>query len=344
MDPTLSPPVSLATEPSPQGAAGGWQQVLRDAVRSGSELCRLLSLPPPGAEEAAAARDFRVFVPRPYLERIRPGDPSDPLLLQVLPNAAEQDATPGFSIDPVGDRAAVRQPGLLHKYHGRALMVATGACAVHCRYCFRRHYPYDETPGALAAWQPVLDELAADPSIHEIILSGGDPLMLRDERLAELVGELAAIPHLRRLRVHTRLPSMIPQRVDAALLAWLTGSRLAPWMVVHINHPREIGPDVAAALGRLVDAGVPVLNQTVLLRGINDRLDVLEKLFETLVDIRVMPYYLHQLDRVAGAAHFEVSEGEGRSLVEGLRRRLPGYSVPRYVCEQSGKSHKTVLL
>ncbi|MFO0895868.1 MAG: EF-P beta-lysylation protein EpmB [Pirellulales bacterium] len=320
-----------------------WQQTLRDAVRDAAELCRALGLEPPTAGDRQAAADFRVFVPRPYLQRIRPGDPDDPLLRQVLPVAAETAPSPGFSHDPVGDRSAVRQPGLLHKYRGRALMVATGACAVHCRYCFRRHFPYDEAPGTLAGWTPALETLAADPSIHELILSGGDPLMLRDERLAELTEALAEIPHLRRLRVHTRLPVMIPARVNDELLGWLTGTRLAPWMVVHINHPREVDTAVGAALGRLVDAGVPVLNQAVLLRGINDEAEVLAELCELLVDLRVSPYYLHQLDRVAGAAHFEVSVEQGRSIVAELRRRLPGFAVPRYVCEQPGGEHKMLL-
>jgi EF-P beta-lysylation protein EpmB len=234
-------------------------------------------------------------------------------------------------------------PGLLQKYAGRALMVATGACAVHCRYCFRRHFPYDEVPKGFAAWEPALEQLAADESIHEVILSGGDPLTLVDSRLAILVEQLAAIPHLRRLRVHSRLPIVIPERVNDELLAWLRGTRLAPVMVVHANHPREIDRDVELALGRLIDAGVPVLNQAVLLQGVNNSADVLTELCERLIDLRVMPYYLHQLDRVAGAAHFEVPESEGLQIMAELRRRLPGYGVPRYVRERAGDEHKWVL-
>jgi EF-P beta-lysylation protein EpmB len=222
-------------------------------------------------------------------------------------------------------------------------MVTTGACAVHCRYCFRRHYPYSEGPRSLAEWEPAIERLAADSSIDEVLLSGGDPLTLVDSWLARLAERLASIGHLRRLRIHTRLPIVIPERVCDELIAWLRGTRLTPIMVVHANHPAEISEEVAAALGRLVDAGVPVLNQAVLLSGVNDDADALAELCRRLVDLRVMPYYLHQLDRVAGAAHFEVPEATGRRLVAELRRRLPGYAVPRYVRETPGEASKTLL-
>jgi L-lysine 2,3-aminomutase len=321
-----------------------WQRVIKEAVREAGELCRLVDLPPEFQRRAAdAAKLFPLFVPRPFLTRIRPADPADPLLRQVLPLDAETTAAAGFTADPVGDAAATVQPGLLHKYRGRVLMVTTGACAVHCRYCFRRHFPYQEAPRSLADWQPAIAEIEADESVHEVILSGGDPLMLVDELLAKLVDRLAEIPHLRLLRVHSRLPIMIPQRVNDDLLAWLTGSRLTPIMVVHTNHPAEIDGAVAAALGRLVDAGVPTLNQAVLLRGVNDDADVLAELCERLVDLRVMPYYLHQLDRVAGGAHFEVPVERGLQLVAELRKRLPGYAVPKYVQEIAGETHKVEL-
>jgi EF-P beta-lysylation protein EpmB len=214
---------------------------------------------------------------------------------------------------------------------------------VHCRYCFRRNFPYHEAPHSIGAWQPALDAIAADDSIEEVLLSGGDPLMLVDARLAELAERLAAITHLRRLRVHTRLPIMVPERVCDSLLAWLRGTRLTTWVVVHTNHPRELDGLVCEALARLVDAGVPVLNQAVLLRGVNDSADVLAELCSRLADLRVMPYYLHQLDRVAGAAHFEVPVEQGRQIVEELRRRLPGYAVPRYVEERPGAPYKVPL-
>jgi EF-P beta-lysylation protein EpmB len=317
-------------------------------VRDPVELCRRLELP--AEYEAAAvraARLFPVFAPLAYLARMRPGDVKDPLLRQVLPLAAELERADGFSVDPVGDRPATLAPGLLSKYHGRALLVTTGACAVHCRYCFRRHYPYGEGPRSPDDWQPALDPIAADASLEEVILSGGDPLTLVDSHLAELARRLAAIPHVRRLRVHTRLPMMIPERVTDALLAWLCGTRLTPIMVIHANHPAELGDSasdsVAHAIGRLVEAGIPVLNQAVLLAGVNDDADTLVELSRRLVDLRVMPYYLHQLDRVSGAAHFEVPVSRGLALINAMRERLPGYAVPRYVQEVAGEANKRVL-
>jgi len=282
-------------------------------------------------------------VPRPYLGRIRPGDPEDPLLRQILPQTEEQATAAGFTNDPVGDAQATWCPGLLRKYRQRVLMLTSRACAVHCRFCFRRHFPYHEGYISTEQWEPPLARIAADPSLREVILSGGDPLMLGDEPLASLVQRLAEIPHLSRLRLHTRLPIVLPQRVTSDLLGWLRATRLTPVVVLHVNHPAEIDPPVASALGRLADAAVPLLNQTVLLRAVNDRLDVLAALYERLVDLRVMPYYLHQLDPVAGAAHFEVPVPLGRRLIEDLRTRLPGYAVPRYVRETPGGLSKQAL-
>jgi EF-P beta-lysylation protein EpmB len=317
---------------------------MKAAVRDAVELCRLLRLPPQyEASARRAARLFPPFVPRTYLARIRPGDPHDPLLRQVLPLADELADVPGYTADPVADEDARLTAGLLQKYRGRVLMVTTGACAVHCRYCFRRHYPYDETPKGAGAWDEALGHIRADTSLREVLLSGGDPLALVDDQLAELAGRLAAIPHLRRLRVHTRLPVMIPQRVTGELIAWLRGTRLATVVVMHANHPAELDDTVGDAVARLVDAGIPVLNQAVLLRGVNDDVPTLAALCERLVDLRAMPYYLHQLDRVAGAAHFEVPIARGRELIAGIRRLLPGYAVPRYVQEVAGAEHKIVL-
>ncbi len=329
--------------PNPRPAFA-WQQALREAIRDPRELCRVLDLPV-NFETAAiqVAEDFPLFVPRGYAGRIRRGDPHDPLLRQVLPLDAERAEHGDYAADPVGDTSATLVPGLLQKYRGRALMVTTGACAVHCRYCFRRHYPYSDGPRALDDWEPALRRIAADPLLDEVLLSGGDPLTLVDDWLARLVRRLAAIPHLHRLRVHTRLPIMIPERVCGALIEWLRGTRLATIVVVHANHPAELDDAVADALTRLVDAGVVVLNQSVLLRGVNDQADVLVELCRRLVDLRVMPYYLHQLDRVRGAAHFEVPVEVGLALVAEMRARLPGYAVPRYVREVAGETHKVVL-
>jgi L-lysine 2,3-aminomutase len=322
-----------------------WRQVMKDAVRDPVELCELLHLPAEFAKRAiAASRTFPLFAPRPFVARMRLGDMADPLLRQVLPVEAETIAATGFTADPVGDRAAELRPGLIHKYQGRVLMVTTGACAVHCRYCFRRHFPYEEAPKSLGAWEPALAAIAEDCTISEVILSGGDPLTLVDPLLAQLADRIAEIPHLRRLRVHTRLPIVIPQRVTDELLAWLCGTRLTPIVVVHANHPAEIDAAVAIALSRLVDAGIPVLNQAVLLRGVNDNVAALAELCERLVNLRVMPYYLHQLDRVVGASHFEVPIERGRELLAELQSRLPGYAVPRYVQEIAGEEHKIPLM
>jgi EF-P beta-lysylation protein EpmB len=321
-----------------------WQEAVKDAVRDPDELCRLVGLPPRFASAAArAALDFPVFAPRGYIARMRPGDPRDPLLRQVLPLADELAAREGFGPDPVGDRAATRSPGMLHKYRSRVLMVTTGACAVHCRYCFRRHFPYSQGPRSVDEWSGALAEIGADSTLREVILSGGDPLMLVDDVLEELIERMAKIAHLRRLRVHTRLPLMIPDRVTDELLALLRATRLAPFVVIHANHARELTGSVVEALARLSDSGIVLLNQSVLLAGVNDDVDTLCELCERLVDLRVMPYYLHQLDRVAGAAHFEVSPTRGRRLVEQLRTRLPGYAVPRYVRETAGAEHKQIL-
>lgn len=321
-----------------------WRQLLKEAIRDPRQLCQMLGLS--AADEAAAiqaAGDFPVFAPRGYVKLMGPGDPRDPLLAQVLPRADELTEAPGFDADPVGDAAAALVPGLLKKYAGRALLIVTGACAIHCRYCFRRHFPYDDGPRGLAEWAPALEQITADRSIDEVILSGGDPLMLTDNSLAKLAERLAGIEQVRRLRVHTRLPIVLPERVCDDLMAWLRGTRLTPVVVVHANHPAELSPAVIAALGRLVASGIVTLNQSVLLRGVNDDADVLSELCRRLVDAGVMPYYLHQLDRVRGAAHFEVPESTGRRLMAELRARLPGYAVPRYVRETAGAAHKVLL-
>jgi EF-P beta-lysylation protein EpmB len=321
-----------------------WQQALKDAVRDPFELCRILELPDEWAARARQAeQSFPLFAPRSYVARMRTGDAADPLLRQVLPLEAETEHLAGYARDPVGDQQASLLPGLLHKYEGRVLMVATGACAVHCRYCFRRHFPYGETPHSPGEWEPALKQIAEDRTIHEVILSGGDPLTLVDSWLANLAERIAAIAHVRRLRVHTRLPVMIPERVTPSLLGWLRDTRLAPVVVIHANHPAELQGTAAAAVRRLVAAGIPTLNQAVLLRGVNDSAKTLIELSERLLDLGVMPYYLHQLDRVAGAAHFEVPVSEGLRLANELRRRLPGYAVPRYVREIAGEPHKTPL-
>lgn len=327
----------------PKIEPAAWQHAQREAyARPGDLLAALgLSAADVGLSEAACA-DFAMRVPRPYAARMRHGDPRDPLLLQVLPVADELRQAAGFDADPVGDRRAERAPGLLHKYHGRALLITTGACAVHCRYCFRRAFPYSESVGSTRL-DAALTALAALPDVDEVILSGGDPLSLRDERLAELVARLAAMPHLRRLRVHTRVPVMIPSRVTPALVDWLTRTRLTPVMVLHVNHAQEIDATLIEALRPLRAAGVSLLNQAVLLKGVNDSVAAQRALSERLLDAGVLPYYLHLLDRVQGAAHFLVPTRRARALVRELRALLPGYLVPRLVREETGAPSKTPL-
>ena len=319
-----------------------WQRELARAITDPAELLRELELDPAllPAARAAAVR-FPLRVPRGFVARMAKGDPDDPLLRQVLPLAAELEPAPGFVADPVGDRAAQAAPGVLHKYHGRALLIVTGACAVHCRYCFRREYPYAEAHAGTDEWRPALAYLAGDPSLREVILSGGDPLSLSNRRLDTLLAELDRIPHLERLRVHSRQPIVLPERVDEELLAGLTRTRLRPVLVVHANHPREIDDTVRAALARLAAAGVTLLNQAVLLRGVNDSAAVLAELSETLFAARVLPYYLHLLDPVRGAAHFDMKETEASAIMKTLRQRLPGYLVPRLVRERPGQPAKT---
>jgi len=320
-----------------------WVQSLADAVRSPLELARLLELPAEKQVRLVETPDFPVLVPHSYLQRMEPLNPDDPLLRQVLPLDDELVEQDGFVADPVGDLAATASPGLLHKYHGRVLMIATGACAVHCRYCFRRHFPYSDAPKQLTDWQPAIDVIAADETIQEVILSGGDPLVLTDRRLDDLLQLLEGISHLKRVRIHSRLPIVLPNRVTQSLIDRLKASRLQPVMVVHANHGNELVDDCAESLSQLVTSGIPTLNQAVLLKGVNDSVDALADLCERCVNLGVMPYYLHQLDRVSGAAHFEVPVATGRTLIEQLRHRLPGYAVPKYVTEQPGDESKLPL-
>jgi L-lysine 2,3-aminomutase len=316
-----------------------WQAALRDAISDPLELLRELELDPQ-VMGSLTGHSFPLRVPRGFVARMRKGDPDDPLLRQVLPLRQELAEVPGFSEDAVGDLAMTRAGGILHKYQGRALLIATGACAVHCRYCFRRHFPYDDLNASRNSWRDALDTLAADASIEEVILSGGDPLSLSDRRLSELAQALDAIPHLKRLRIHTRLPVVLPERVDAPLMAWLARGRLQRVVVVHVNHAQEINDSVNSAFRVLSDSGITLLNQSVLLRNINDDAQILAALSERLFECRVMPYYLHQLDRVQGTAHFEVSESDAVGIMRKLAAQLPGYLVPRLVREQAGEPNK----
>jgi EF-P beta-lysylation protein EpmB len=328
-------------------APPAWQLALRQCVTDPDELLGLVGLGPQWVQPArAAAARFALRVPRGYVTRMRPGDPDDPLLRQVLPLREELEERAGYVADPVGDLAALAATGVLHKYAGRALLVTTGHCAIHCRYCFRREFPYEQQHAGRGGYADALGAIRADPTLAEVILSGGDPLTLGDRRLASLLAELAAIPHVRRVRIHSRLPIVLPERIDAGFLgAWNVAAGLQRVVVVHANHARELRgvPEVAAALAALRDAGTVLLNQSVLLRGVNDEASTLADLSEALFAAGVLPYYLHLLDPVRGAAYLDVPEAEARRLVAEVGDRLPGYLVPRLVREIPGAASKTIV-
>ena len=322
----------------------GWQSELAQGISSPEELLTALRLDHGLLQPARlAASVFRLRVPRNYVARMRVGDPADPLLRQVLPIGRELEDVADYVTDPLGEHAALRAPGLLQKYRGRALIITTSACAVHCRYCFRREFPYSEQTSDAPRWSAALSEIGHDNSIEEVLLSGGDPLSLSDARLKSLTDALATIPHVRRLRVHTRQPIVLPSRVDEGLQGWLRSVRMPTVFVLHANHPNELSDDVRAACEKLRASGVTLLNQSVLLRGVNDNVDVLADLSRRLFDAGILPYYLHLLDRVRGAAHFEVPETEARIVAGELAARLPGYLVPRLVREIHGAPAKVTL-
>jgi EF-P beta-lysylation protein EpmB len=318
-----------------------WQQEMKQAIRSSLGLCEFLKIPPTAIN--VEENDFPVFVPRSFAARMNPGDPADPLLLQVIAQSQESLPIEGYEKDPNGEATAVLAAGVLRKYSSRALMITSGACAVHCRYCFRRHYPYSDSPSGLEQWQSSLQAIAQDTNIEEVILSGGDPLVLSDQSIGQLLSALADIPHVKHVRFHTRTPVIIASRMTSTLLSHLKSTRLKVWFVIHSNHANELDGEVLASLSKLRQIGIPVLNQAVLLRRVNDNEDALYALCKRLIDAQITPYYLHQLDEVAGAAHFYVSPDRGRELISAIRKRLPGYAVPRYVKEIAGEQSKTVL-
>lgn len=336
---------SLCQSEVPETAENSpWQRELARAIRDPLELLAAVGLNAdaiPGGVDPQ--QHFPQRVPRGYVARMREADPTDPLLLQVLPRHWESIRQPGFLSDPVGDTAATASPGLLHKYHGRVLLITTGVCPVHCRYCFRRHFPYAEHRPDNRQWQAAIEYIAAHPEVSEVILSGGDPLSLSTPRLTEITDALRHIPHLQRLRIHSRMPIVLPERIDAAFLHWLSA---LPWqtvLVTHCNHANEVDTEVRAALEALRGRGTTLLNQAVLLKGINDSVSAQCALSEALFAAGVLPYYLHLLDPVQGAAHFNIDDHTGAALIETMRRRLPGFLVPRLVREQAGEPHKTPM-
>ena len=321
-----------------------WLQQLADVVTDPTELLRLLSLEQHA--DLAAGNDarklFALRVPRAFIQRMTPGNAHDPLLLQVLTSRQEFVDAPGYSTDPLDEQSSV-VPGLLHKYRNRALLLVKGGCAVNCRYCFRRHFPYQDNQGNKRNWQAAIDYIAEHPELDEIIFSGGDPLMAKDHELAWLVGALEKIPHLKRLRIHSRLPVVIPARITEGLCQILAETRLQVLMVSHINHAQEIDDELHYGMQMLKRAGVTLLNQSVLLRGINDDAQALANLSNALFDAGILPYYLHVLDKVQGAAHFFVPDEEARGLVRQLLTMVSGYMVPKLAREIGGEPSKTPL-
>ena len=321
-----------------------WQTALAGAIRDPADLLQFLNLPTSLLKGAiAASESFTLRAPLGYCQRIVKGDPNDPLLKQILPLDAELVEDKQFTRDPVGDLAAMEAPGLLHKYHGRVLIITTAACAVHCRYCFRRHFPYQEHR-AETDWHAAVNYIQKNSDIHEVILSGGDPLSLTESKLKNLTDKLQSISHVKTLRLHTRQPIVLPERINHEFLAWLDS---LPWKIVvvlHCNHANEIDDSVAAALLKLQQHNVTLLNQSVLLAGVNDNSDTLIALSEKLFKHHVLPYYLHQLDKVQGAKHFEVKKEKALKLIEEVKKRLPGYLVPKLVEEKAGAKSKTAII
>lgn len=318
-----------------------WQTALINAITDPEELLQLLELDRSWLEKAkAAATLFPLKVPREFVSRMQKGDINDPLLRQVLPLGDEFKKVDGYNKDPLQELAINPIPGLLHRYHGRVLLTLTGNCAINCRFCFRRHFPYAKNNPGSAGWQLALEYIAQDQTITEVILSGGDPLVINDAQLREFTSALSHIAHIKRLRIHSRLPIVLPERVTPELITLLTHTRLQPVMIVHCNHPQEITPAVREAVKSLNAAQIMVLNQAVLLKNINDNADTLVALSETLFSNGILPYYIHVLDKVEGCAHFDLEREVAQSLHREITERLPGYLVPKLVCTQAGAKAK----
>lgn len=321
-----------------------WQQSLKAAITDYRELCHCLQITCDDLLSVAPAiEQFALRVPREFVARMQPGNVHDPLLLQVLPQAQEMLAVPGYSCDPLHEADTNPLPGLLHKYQGRVLLTLTGACAVNCRYCFRRHFPYEANLPGGEHWQAIIHYIQQDNSINEVIFSGGDPLLLKDAVLARMLVDLESITHLTTLRIHTRLPIVIPSRITDKLVTLLQHSRLQTVLVLHCNHANEIDQTVEHTLQPLLATPITLLNQSVLLKGVNDSATILAALSKRLFAVGVLPYYLHVLDKVQGAAHFAVSDSKAQQLMQKLRAQLPGYLVPSLVREVANQPNKVRL-
>ncbi len=321
-----------------------WQRLLRNCIKDVTQLCDFLEIDQSTLPfSAAASKEFALKIPLPYAERMQKRNILDPLLLQVLPSPRELDYTPGFVVDPLQEADSNHLRGLIHKYKNRVLLTLSGACAINCRYCFRRHFPYGENNIGSAQWRDIIHYISADKSIEEVIFSGGDPLATSDKRLGDFIEELSKIPHLQRLRIHSRMPVVIPQRITQTLCDTLQKTPLQTLLVIHANHANEFDGSVKNALQRLQQADVTVLNQAVLLKGINDSVETQKALHLASFKAGALPYYLFVLDPVKGAAHFDISDGQAQSLLAQLQTVLPGYLVPKLAREIPGKPNKTLL-
>ena len=321
-----------------------WQQQFAKAVTDYQELFEILQLPEDGAIASTAINSgFPLKVTRDYLDCIEKGNLNDPLLKQILPVPAENESVEGFYSDPVGDLGATKIPGLIHKYHGRVLLIATPACAIHCRYCFRRHFPYTESSANGSNLEPALDYIQNNKQISEVILSGGDPLSLSDAQLEKLISSIQTIEHVKTIRLHSRLPVVLPDRITNELIKLLSQSKFQAVLVIHSNHPNELSNKVLQGLARFQSSGITLLNQSVILNSVNDHEDTLIRLSRKLFSAGVLPYYIHMLDRVSGAAHFAVSTNKAIKIHKKMQESLPGYLVPKLVREVTDFPHKMLI-
>ncbi len=322
-----------------------WQQALAQAVTHIDELCARVGVDSATLNMAKSAdtQAFPLRVPESFIERMVPGKADDPLLLQVLPQARESVATPGYGPDPLEEADQNPVPGVLHKYRSRILVMPTGACAVHCRYCFRRHFPYQERGLSGQHWSNILDYIQKHPDVNEVIFSGGDPLLVSDTVLVRYFNELASLPQLKRIRLHTRIPIVLPERLTRDFFSICESAPLPLIMMIHSNHPQELSPALIKRLKTLSQTGIQLYNQTVLLKGINDDPSVLAELSERLWEAKVQPYYLHLLDAVEGAQHFDLSVGKAKDIHRELRALLPGFLVPTLVREEPHATAKVVV-
>lgn len=320
-----------------------WQQELAQAISDPYQLAEILELPKSWADHHAAARElFPLRVPRFFVDLMQHKNEQDPLLLQVMPNANEFLQHPEFITDPLQEQQS-SYTGILHKYSSRVLVILRGGCAVNCRYCFRRHFPYEQHHFGREQLTQLVALVKSDTAVNEVILSGGDPLMANDTQLSKIIDALEAIPHLKRIRIHTRLPVVIPSRLTKELCQHLARSRLQAVMVLHINHPNEISSLLNTHLNDFRRVGITLLNQSVLLKGVNDSAATLVELSERLFDAGIIPYYLHLLDKVAGASHFDIDEKKARNLLIKVRAQVAGFLVPQLVREIAGEPNKTPI-